>query len=187
MLPVDSLVWHEVCENARLERLVAEIRVDRVREPVHVTSDACPVILDGAHRSRATDLLGEALVPAHVVPVPRDFLVPGWVHAFDEPPPIAGLGSEGIVIGFLTSRGVRRPVYSLGTSLSALFDSYWQVANSYAGRPYTRLDFVPEDRSSFEWRLPVWRVVREMTTTLGPLPAGVTRFGPLIAAQCPAC
>lgn len=62
MLPVNSSVWHEVCENARLERLVAEIRVDRVREPVHVTSDACPVILDGAHRSRATDLLGEALV-----------------------------------------------------------------------------------------------------------------------------
>ncbi len=187
MIPVDSLVWHEACEDARLQALVADIRVHRVRRPVHVTSDASPVILDGAHRSRATDLLGEALVPAHVVPVPGDYRVPGWVHAFDAPPPIAALGSEGDVIGYVTGAGARRPVYSLGSSLAALLDSYWMVANSCRGRPYTRLDHVPEGRPSFEWRLPSWRVIQQMTTTLGPLPAGVTRFGPLIATECPAC
>ncbi len=80
MLPVNSLVWHEVCENARLERLVAEIRVDRVREPVHVTSDACPVILDGAHRSRATDLLGEALVNPPQVLCRSHTGCPSWMR-----------------------------------------------------------------------------------------------------------
>lgn len=193
-VPVDRVELHEVVEPARLDDLLPEVRAQGILTSVHVA----PVregwmVLDGAHRTSAARLLGHATVPAHVVVLRDDLPVPAWGMTLA--PDLALLardldrGTGPAIASVQVPAGeewlVRRPEAADPAHRVRLMRTLARLVHS---RPYRRL--VPGDpplpeESSLTWVLPTWAELSAGVGAAGPLPAGVTRFGPLWTASCP--
>lgn len=185
-IAVAHLTWHEVCEEDRLRALCVDLAAAPVREPVHVAAGSL-VILDGAHRALASRKLGLGLIKAHLMEVPAQTRVPGWTHVLevDSPQPVSP--GDGPVIGHFRHGGDHRILRATSVEPAALWAGYWAVARSIEGAEYGRANRPSDTAPSLTWVLPEWGVIEAMATSMGPLPAGVTRLGGVFKVACTAC
>lgn len=192
LTPIDNLIWHEDCNLQNLLSILESLREGPIREPIHITDDADPIILDGAHRARASAQYGHQRILAHRVSIPDAYVADGWVYAFEpSPSPPSPLG-EGPVIAVWRNDGDEMHIRGSDTTegrtyLRALYSSYWNIANQFLGWPYKLTEEAPIKGPSLQWRPPAWGPLAMMVRMYGPMPASITRFAPLISKMCPDC
>lgn len=186
---------HERVEPERLERLVPEVVARGMEKSVHVAATADGwLVVDGAHRTSAALQLGHVCLSAHVVSIPDHAPVPGWAMTLAAPLAPRALGHDvgtGDPIAVVRARDGRSWLIRSGaTSMPGHRVAAMQrLADVVHAEPYRRLkpDASPPAACdlSLEWVLPTWGELSEGLRASGPLPAGVTRFGPLWAQTCP--
>lgn len=192
LVPISSLIWHEQCEPGRLARLRHSFQHEPLRESIHISSGVNPVILDGAHRTKAAQSLGFTMIPAHIVPIAADERVQGWTHIYHADSNIIidcqqQTGNNGPVIATVSYRGKHREIRAHTDAIADLHSAYTSLAEMFARHVYKRTLAVDEDNISLHWRLPSWGTVEAIVRNYGPLPAGVTRLADIFTAKCTAC
>lgn len=194
-LPIAHLRWHEATQPDRLAALTRRLIREPQREPIHVTpTESGYLIVDGAHRARALGMLNRHSVRAHVLKIAPEEAVPGWTHLvsheagqrllaqaqeFPETPgrPVAQVSDpHGTVV-----------LWAAGTGQQALANAFHRVADTYQCEPYLRHspnEALPAGRTALTWVLPAWGELCALVSRHGPVPAGLTRLGGLIATGC---
>lgn len=185
--PLRGLVSHEVCERDRLAGLVDALRKEPIREPVHVSMGSPPLILDGAHRVRASSTLRRRSVPVHRVDVADSFIAPGWVHSCADVPALELSSGEGPAVAILGVSGGEVPVAAESDSASDIYDAFWRLFTAVSGNLSGRLVEAPAEGPYLRWQMPSWKIIREISVNIGPFPPGVSRFGDLIKNNCSEC
>lgn len=190
-VPLKDLVWHEICEPSRLERLKESLRCETLRDSIHVAAGDLPIILDGAHRSRAAQALGHITIPAHMVPIPASQHVPGWTHVYQDHPAPAGLlllnGGTGPIIATIHHNGLQHDIRAASYTTADLHRAYWHVAHTMADARYQRTPQPPTNGTAVMWLLPTWSTVAQIAVDHGPFPAGITRLGDAFRQLCSGC
>lgn len=194
-LAVGTLLLHEETEHDRLADLLLDVAQRGVTTRIHATpTDAGMMVLDGAHRTSAASVLGLPAVPGHLVRVPPTYVAPGWALAVPRETAERVLATDvpsGTVVALVhLGDSAPIPVRARAAHHGEGHVEAIQALGSltHAGH-YRRMDPAADHRSVrgavLEWRLPNWSQLSRAVSEVGPLPAGVTRFAPLLDGLCP--
>lgn len=187
-LDTQQLVWHEELEHPRLRALVELVRANHSLPPIAVVpAGESFLIIDGAHRARAAAVNGRT-VRARVHELDPSIQVPGWSHALspansrrltrraERPRP----GSCAAALDFDAGR---LNLEHHDGSPAAVHRALHAVADTAYHHGHLRLEpgvLLPPGCGVLTWSgLPLATII-EVAATIGPLPAGVTRFASLI-------
>ncbi|MSS44603.1 hypothetical protein FYJ43_00675 [Cutibacterium sp. WCA-380-WT-3A] len=190
-IPTRLLVWHEQTDPHKLLHIRNAVEDDAPLPPIEAMAIGHRfLVLDGAHRAQAHHESHLPHIRARLHTLPLTAEVPGWSHAIPLDAairlarlalPAGNRGQADIVIN-----GVRR---HLGTTSRRLRDQYLfshkiaRIAYAHGITPLEPDSCVEHAHDSIvmTWQPPNLGDLWAMANDMGPLPATVTRFAPLLA------
>lgn len=190
-IPARLLVWHEQTDPAKLHRITSAVRRGDSLPPIEAMAIGHRfLVLDGAHRARAHQACHRPEIRAHLHTIPPGARVPGWSHSIPRdaaaelarlfPLPMDTPGQAEIVLD-----GVRRHVGTASQRPRDVFLACHQIARIAYARGIRPLrpestDAPSVDTATMTWRPPTVGTLWVIASSLGPLPATVTRFAPIL-------
>lgn len=190
-IPTRLLVWHEQTDPTKLLRITDAIR--RGGDPLPPIEAMAIghkfLVLDGAHRAQAHQYCHRSEIRARLHNLPLSAEVPGWSHSIPRDAaaklahlllPVDALGQAEIVL-----HGVRRQVGTASQrprDISLACHRIARVAYAHGIRPLgPEFSNAPTiDAATMTWPPPNVGTLWAIASSLGPLPATVTRFAPIL-------
>ncbi|TWP35963.1 ParB N-terminal domain-containing protein [Leekyejoonella antrihumi] len=176
--------WHEQVQPLRLAAVMESVLEIGVREPVQVARRGDRfMVLDGAHRARAAQALGQRTLQCRLIDLPDDAPVDGWIHRLPGQLPLDAVAlredGAGRVVALVSdgggTRDLRAPLANDGSYFAALHT----LSRLYRNTPYERVeagDPATSVGTEIGWVMPTWGTICELVEDYGLLPAGVTRL-----------
>ena len=189
-IPTRLLVWHEQTDPTKLLRITDAIRRGDPLPPIEAMAIGHRfLVLDGAHRAQAHQYCHRSEIRARLHNLPLSAEVPGWSHSIPRDAaaklahlllPVDALGQAEVVL-----HGVRRQVGTGSQRPRDIFLACHRIARvAYAhgirplGPEFSNAPTI--DAATMTWRPPNVGTLWAIASSLGPLPATVTRFAPIL-------
>jgi len=189
-IPTRLLVWHEQTDPTKLLRITDAIRRGDPLPPIEAMAIGHKfLVLDGAHRAQAHQYCHRSEIRARLHNLPLSAEVPGWSHSIPRDAaaklahlllPVDALGqaehrpARGAPSGGDRFTTTARHLSRLPPDRASCLRAWNQTSRPGVSNAPTI------DAATMTWPPPNVGTLWAIASSLGPLPATVTRFAPIL-------